>query len=45
MRENQSTWPLHEVGNGPNGAKALVVEFFDVHKQDQRPATRLASVR
>ena len=34
LRENQSTWPLHEVGDR---AKALVMEFFEANK----PATRL----
>ena len=30
IRENQPSWPLHEIGNK---AKELVLEFFDVHKQ------------
>ena len=33
IRENQPSWPLHEIGNR---TKELVVEFFDTHEQDPR---------
>lgn len=41
IRENQVSWPLHEVGNK---AKALVVEFLEANKQAPRSVLR-SSVR
>ena len=33
IRVRQPSWPLHEINRK---AKALVVEFFDIHKQPPR---------
>ena len=37
MRERQSVWPLHELGDR---ARALLVEFWEVHPQEQREPLR-----
>ena len=42
IRENQPSWPLHEIGNK---AKELVLEFFDVHKQVPSSTPRIPQVR
>ena len=40
LRENQRTWPLHEVGDR---AKALVVEFLEANKHINNPGPRLVA--
>jgi len=42
LRENQGTWPLHEVSDR---AKALVVEFSEANKHISNPGPRLVSRR
>ena len=42
IRENQPSWPLHEIGNR---TKELVVEFFDTHEQDPRSVPQTPRVR
>ena len=40
LRENQGTWPLHEVGDR---AKAMVVEFLEANKHTSNPSPRLVA--
>ena len=40
LRENQGTWPLHEVGER---AKAMVVEFLEANKHISNPGPRLVA--
>lgn len=40
LRENQRTWPLHEVGDR---AKAFVVEFLEANKHNSNPGLRLVA--
>ncbi|KAL4610409.1 hypothetical protein ACB092_08G047800 [Castanea dentata] len=42
MREHQSVWPLHELGDW---ARTLLVEFWEVHPQEQREPSCCPQVR